>query len=72
MTIETKHNLTKTVWLMLDNKPIKSLIWSIEPVVNITHDRGSSTKIRYRLEEMGKLYDEYELFESKEELIKSL
>lgn len=72
MTIETKYNLNSDVWLMRDNKVIAGSIWSVEPIVCTTHDRGSSTKIKYRLEEYGEWYDEKDLFQTKEALLHSL
>lgn len=72
MKIETKHHITKEVWLMHDNKAIQRNIWSCEPIVCISHDRGTITTIRYRLEEHGKCYYESDLFETKETLLQSL
>lgn len=72
MTIETKHHITKEVWFMHDNKATKSSIWSCEPIVCISHDRGTATIIRYRLEEHGKYYYDADLFETKEALLQSL
>lgn len=72
MTIETNHHIGKEVWLMRDNKAVKLNIWSCEPVVCGSHDRGISTTIRYRLEQLGAYFYDTDLFETKEALLQSL
>ena len=72
MKIEATHHITKEVWLMHDNKAIKRSIWSCEPIVCVSHDRGITTIIRHRLEEHGKYYHDNDLYETKEALLRSL
>lgn len=72
MKIETTHHISKEVWLMHENKATKRSIWSCEPVVFDSRDRGVVTTIRYRLEESGRYYYDNDLFESKESLLQSL
>lgn len=74
MTIKTEYALTNEVWIMHENKPKLSNIFSIEPIVRVCHEatRTSETIIKYRLEDHGKYYLESELFQTKEALLQSL
>lgn len=81
MTIQTKFNVRDEVWVMYRNKPINALIMSIS-VDPFEDNINYPISIRYELKSaLGRLcednnkiikFSEGKLFETKEELIKSL
>lgn len=74
MTIATKYSIGQEVWFMRNNKPESNFIFSVEPVVAAINHRAvvTRTDIRYRFDDRGNLYNEADVFESKEALLKSL
>lgn len=73
MIIETKFNVGDEVWYMKDNKPFKDEITIIVTQTNYPifwdYKLDIRTEIMYSLKIEGKLYNENQLFKTKEELI---
>lgn len=66
MTIETKYNIGDEVWFMFDEKPIRGTIKNIGSHISINVVINGNSYI-FRREAKG-----FELFPTKEELLKSL
>ena len=67
MKIETKYNVGDKVWLICGNKAVEKMITQFDVII-----KGPSPKITYQLNYESTDVDEYKLFKSKEELLKSL
>jgi hypothetical protein len=71
MTIETKYNIGDEVWFMHNNKVYISFITDVRIKKN-----NVNTKIEYMVESMQKIdfgiKKEFDLYSTKEELLKSL
>ena len=67
MEIETKYNIGDKVWLISGNKAVEKMITQFDVIIN-----GPRPKITYQLNYESTDVDEYRLFKSKEELLKSL
>lgn len=74
MQINTKYSLGDNVWVMKDNKPYTCTVFSIEPIVRRWFESINKieTIVKYRFEDQGRLFNENQLFETKEALIQSL
>lgn len=68
MDIKTKYSIDQKVWLMEDNKVVSVIIHS----VNVKRHRSGHQHELYELNDRGGSVDACVLFESKEELLKSL
>jgi hypothetical protein len=68
MTIETKYSTTQECWLIHDNKVQKMQIVAI----SITIRSGCKDEVNYLLHNSSVLYSQDSIFETKEELLKSL
>lgn len=69
MTIETKYNIGNYVYFLGNGCIARSFITSIE---TLTTDKSSPSIVKYHLAEAPTAMSEFLLFESKEDLIKSL
>ena len=70
MEIETKYNIGDKVWLICGNKAVEKMITQIDVAIKESED--SHKEITYRLNYESIDFDECRLFDSKEELLKSL
>lgn len=66
MEIETKYNIGDKVWLICGNKAVEEIITRIDVAIN------DHKEITYQLNYESIDFDECRLFDSKEELLKSL
>ena len=73
MKIETKYNLEDTVWVMHENKVESGMVAGLDATISPMNSALSITYIIHYLPKTGaRKCAEYELYPSKEELLKSL
>lgn len=65
--VKTKYDIRDKVWLIYENKATERVITQVEIIVNT-----QKSKVTYQLNHKTTDYDEYKLYTSKEELLKSL
>ena len=72
MTIETRHSVEDTVWLIEDRKAVEAKISSIDICVTQSLAGGHFVDIKYSLYNKGFKFPESLLFKTKEALLQSL
>ena len=65
--VKTKYDIGDKVWLIYENKAVERIITQVQIIVN-----AQKAKVTYQLNHETTDYDEYKLYTSKEELLKSL